>query len=106
MHQAVINYVHLVYCKLMCLMQTNTEGTISATTFGNTIPVLDLGCHSVAEDSSLLICGTMSGVLAHRVPRRSESSHFSAQYSPVTSTGNKPSVTTMSLVMFPLNKML
>jgi len=76
-HQAVINYVHLDYCKLMCLMQTTTEGTISATTFGKTIPVQDLDWHSsVAENSSLLRCGTMSGVLADRVPRRSESSLF------------------------------
>lgn len=76
-HLAVINYVHLDYCKLMCLIQTTTEATISDTTFGNTIPVQDLGCHSsAAENSSLLRCGTMLEVLAHRVPRRSESSLF------------------------------
>jgi hypothetical protein len=86
-------------------MQTTMEGTISATTFGKTIPVQDLGWHSsVAEDSSLLRCGTMSRVLANRVPRRSNLHYFSAQY--VASTGNKPSVTTVSLVMFPISKML
>jgi hypothetical protein len=83
MQQAVINYVNLDYCKLMCLMQTTTEGTISATTFGNTIPVQDLGCHSsVAEDSSLLRCGTMLGVLADRVTRRSEPSLFLCSIQP------------------------
>jgi hypothetical protein len=47
------------------MMRANMEGTTSAITLGNTSPVQDLGCHSsVAEDSSLLRRGTMSGVLA------------------------------------------
>jgi len=79
----------------MCLMQTTTQSTISATTFGKTIPVQDLGWQS-----SVALCREY---LPTEFPEDLNLHYFPAQY--VASTGCKPSVTTMSLVMFPLRKM-